>query len=169
MRKLLFISLLAFFSLSASAQQEYKVPVDYKLSEKEDYKPYEPQVKETIEWLLNTSLGKDAIKRREASAFFMAWLTGTPDVSIGIHPNIVNFIEKNPELLIPFTAGWVKYSLDNDYSEDQVKGNKAGIEAVVNFYNKNRSFLKKDKNVDNYAKFIKQGKLEEFITKKIPQ
>jgi len=165
MKKYIFISLLIFFSSSVFSQQDYKVPTDYKLESAEDYQALEPQILETVDWLLSTSLGKDAHKRQNANRFLIEWLTGTPNVSVEMRTEIVNFFEKNSELMIPFMAGWVKYSLENNYSKDALSGNKAGIEAVVSFYNKNRNYLQKDKNVEKYQKLIEKGNLEEYLNK----
>lgn len=167
MKKLLF-SLFAFFICIYVSGQDYNVPKNYKLENKESYKTYEPQIKETIDWLLQTPLGKDANKRQEANAFLMAWLTGTPDVHLKIDADfMMNFIKINPELVMPFTAGWTKYSLENDYSEDVVQGTKAGVETVITFYRKNRGYLKKDGNIEKYEKLMEKGKLETEINKKL--
>lgn len=167
MKKLLF-SLWAFFICISVLGQDYNVPKNYKFENKESYKVYEPQIKEAIEWLLQTPLGKDANKRQEANAFLMAWLTGTPDVHLKMDANfMMNFIKVNPELIMPFTAGWTKYSLDNGYSEDALLGTKAGTEAVINFYRKNRGYLKKDGSIEKYEKLMEKGKLESEISKKL--
>ncbi len=147
--------------------QDFTVPKDYKFVTKEDYKPYEPQIKDAIEWALDKTLSADPKKRAEVNKFFMDWSTGTPAVSIAIDPRIITFIEKNPELLVPFMMGWVRYSLDNEYSKDNIQCNKAALETVVAFYNKNRGFLKKDKEVEKYDKLIVKGKLEEELVKRL--
>jgi len=167
MKHLIFVLLFVTINNMMICAQEYNVPKDYKFENKEAYKAYEPQIKETIGWLLETSLGKDANKRMEALKFLMAWIEGTPDVMVGLDKKIVNFTGNNPEMLIPFLGGWVKYSLDNDYSKDYVKCNKAGVEAVVIFYRKNKGYLKKDGNIEKYEKLIEKGKLEAEISKKL--
>ena len=167
MKKLLF-SLFAFFICIYVFGQAYNVPKNYKFENKESYKTYEPQIKETIDWLLQTPLGKDANKRQEANAFLMARLSGTPDVHLKMDAGfMMNFIKINPELVMPFTAGWAKYSLDNGYSEDALQGTKAGVETVIAFYRKNRGYLKKDSNIEKYEKLMEKGKLETEIEKKL--
>lgn len=146
--------------------QDYTVPKDYKLVTPEDYNSYEPQVKETINWLLQTPVAKEQTKRKEANAFFLAWLTGSPTVSINVNTDFIMF-KSNPELLMIFIAGWTKYSLNSDYSKDVLEGNKAGIETVVEFYKKNKAYLQKDKEVEQFAKLIEKGKLENEIKKKL--
>lgn len=167
MKKYYAILLFLFFSIFISAQENYTVPKDVKFENKEDYAAYEPQVKETISWLLDTPLAKDSNKRKEAGAFFLMWLTGTPDVSIEVNTDIIPFINDNPELLLPFMAGCVRYSLDNNHDKDALKINVAGIETAVSFYRKNRGYLKKDGSIEKYEKLIQKGKLEQDLQKKL--
>lgn len=167
MRRIIFIMLFILVNTVTICAQEYNIPKDYKFETKEAYKTYESQIKETIEWLLQTPLGKEANKRRDAFKFLMDWIDGTPNVTVGLDQRIINFISVNPEMLVPFLSGWVKYSLDNDYSKDNIQCNKAGVEAVVTFYRKNKGYLKKDGNIEKYEKLIEKGKLEEEISKKL--
>lgn len=94
MKKLIFSFIGVMFSLSMLGQ-DYNVPKNVKLEAKEDYAAYEPQVKETIDWLLNTPLGKDANKRTEANAFLMMWLIGTPNVSMNINADLLFYKEES--------------------------------------------------------------------------
>lgn len=167
MKTIIFAILFIITSSIEIYAQEYNVPKDYKFENKEAYKGYEHQVRETIDWLLESPLGKDAGKRRDAQKFLMSWIEGTPDVTVALDPHVVNFIGVNPEMLMPFLSGWVKYSLDNNYSKDFVKCSKAGVEFVVTYYRKNKGYLKKDSNIEKYEKLIKKGKLEEEIAKKL--
>ncbi len=166
MKKIILLVVLVVFTFSLYGQ-EYMVPKNVKFDNKEDYATYEPQVKETIDWLLVTSLGKEPNKRTEANAFLMMWLTGTPNVSINVNTDFLPFVKKSPELLMPFIAGCVRYSLDNNYSKDDVQINIAGIETIVAFYRNNRGYLKKDDNIEKYEKLMGKGKLEEDIRKMI--
>jgi hypothetical protein len=166
MKKRVLLIVLVIFTFPVYAQ-EYMVPKNVKFENKEDYAAYEPQVKETINWLLSTSLGKEANKRTEANKFLIMWLAGTPDVSINVNTDILPFIKKSPELLFPFIAGCVKYSLENNYSKDNILLNKAGIETIVAFYRNNRGYLKKDDSIEKYEKLIGKRKLEEDIRKKL--
>ncbi|MFV0537212.1 MAG: hypothetical protein ACK5M3_07550 [Dysgonomonas sp.] len=166
MKKMILLALLVVFTFSLYGQ-EYMVPKNVKFENKEDYATYEPQVKEIIDWLLATSLGKEPNKRTEANAFLMMWLTGTPNVTINVNTDLLPFVNKSPELLMPFIAGCVRYSLENDYSKDDIQINKAGIETIVAFYRNNRGYLKKDDSIEKYEKLIEKGKLEEDIKKRI--
>lgn len=160
---------LAFFLMlltSASAQQ-FELPKAYQLDKAEDYDLYEKDILSCIDWLMNTPFGTETFKRKEANAFLLKWLTGSPKVKIEIKAEIVNFMENNPDLLLIFLGGWAKYSLISQDTKDKVKGNLKGLEAVVDFYRKNQALLKKDKNVEKYAKMKEKGTLEDFIKKNL--
>ena len=95
----------------------------------------------------------------------MEWITGSPTVSIEIKEEIVSFLGINPDLLMIFMGGWTKYSLETKDFNNKIKGNQMGIEAVIDFYLKNKENLKKDKNVEKYIKLREEGKLNEYISK----
>jgi len=158
---ILMFSVLAFNLVA----QEFEVPKNYVLSKKEDYAKYESDILKSIEWLTNTPINTQPAKRKEVNAFVMKWISGSPDVSIGIKPEIVNFMEPNAELLMIFMCGWTKYSLETKDYKNNVSGSQKGIEAVIDFYTKNKENLKKDKNVEKYIKMKEKGKLEEYIKK----
>lgn len=164
MKKLFSILIFSFFTFNLVAQ-EFEVPKNYVLKEKEDFSKYESEVLKGIDWLIQTPLNIQPEKRKEINSFVMTWLTGSPDVSIDIKPEIVSFMKPNADLLIVFMCGWAKYSLETKDYNNKIKGNLSGIEAVIEFYVKNKENLKKDKNVEKYIKLKEEEKLEDYISK----
>lgn len=164
MKKLSALILFSLVTIGLFAQ-DFEVPRNYEFSKKEDYARYEGDILNCIDWLLNTPVKENPAKRKEGNAFLIQWLTGTPAVSVEINPGIVSFMEPNAELLIVFMAGWTKFTLQTGEKGNKVKGNMNGLEAVMDFYTKNRENLKKDKNVEKYIKMKEQGKLEEYVRK----
>lgn len=164
MKRLLIISAFFIFALNLNAQ-EFKVPQNYAFSNKEDYVKYEGDILKGIDWLLNTPINTEPEKRNEVNIFFMKWLTGSPTVSVEIKTEIVNFMKPNADLLMIFMCGWTKYSLESKDYNNKIKGNQKGIEAVLEFYIKNKENLKKDNNVEKYIKMKEKGKLEEYISR----
>ncbi|SHF55282.1 hypothetical protein [Dysgonomonas macrotermitis] len=165
MKKVVFFTL---FCVSAficwSQNPKYNVPEEYSLVLPEDYSKYEPQILETIDWYLWRSVALDADRQKEASIFFMKWITGSPTVTVDIHIEFIKYTTETPGLLMPFIMGWVKYSLENNYSKDRVKACNAGIVTAVNYYNKNKGFLSENKEIKKYENLIKKNKLEKFIS-----
>lgn len=169
MKKFTFCLLFSFilpYALGQNGTPKFTVPEEYEFNLPEDYEKYEPKILQTIDWYLWRSKGFDEDLREDAREFFIKWLIGSPSVTVDIQPKIVNFIEINPDLLIPFMMGWTKYALSN-HSKDHVKNTGAGIVTAVDYYNKNRGYLGKDKNIEEYEKMIKKNKLENYIKKNI--
>jgi D-arabinose 1-dehydrogenase-like Zn-dependent alcohol dehydrogenase len=147
--------------------QDFNVPTNYVLKSPADYAKYEADIIQCINWLMITPLNEQASKRKEANAFFMQWLTGAPNVSVDIKQEIVTFMQPNADLLMIFMGGWVKYALENKDYKNKFQSNLKGIESVIEFYQRNLNFLKRDKNVEKYIKMKEKGTLEDYITKNL--
>lgn len=166
MRKI--FSLLMFTILTINlVAQEFEVPKNYVLEQKEDYSKYEVDILKGIDWLTQTPINQQAVKRKEINTFVMEWLTGSPTVNIEIKQEIVSFLGSNPDLVMIFMCGWTKYSLETKDFSNKIKGNQLGVEAVIDFYLKNKENLKKDKNVEKYIKLKEEGKLNDYISKNV--
>jgi hypothetical protein len=166
MKKLLLPILLLGISLYGNAQ-EFQVPKDYAFETADDYKPYENDVVKCADWLVETPMFQNPSKRKEASAFLLKWVLGSPYVHIEINPEIVTFAGTSPDLLMVFLGGWAKYSIESRAYDDKVAGNVAGLESVIEFYDTNKGLLPKDKSVEKYMKMHKKGTLKEFVEKKV--
>ena len=90
MKKSLSFLMVLFLALNIAAQ-EFEVPKNYVLKNKADYPKYETDVLKAIDWLLQTPINSQPEKRIEVNRFLIMWLTGSPDVSIEIKSEIVNF------------------------------------------------------------------------------
>lgn len=165
MKKTLLTLFISALSLGVYAQH-FEVPADYKLIAKEDYAPYEQDVVNCVDWITNTPLNMEADKRKDANAFLLKWVSGSPTVHIEIKEEVVTFLGSSPELLMVYLGGWTRYSLQSKDFDNKVEGSLAGIESVIDFYSKNKAFLPKDKNIEKYIKMKEKGKLREYIEKK---
>ena len=166
MKKLLLITLFTVLAAGLNAQSCH-VPKNYVLKKAKDYKKYEKDVVSCFDWFMSTPRNTQKTKQKKVKVFLMEWISGSPKVSVEIHPDIVNFIKKNPDLLIVFMAGWTKYSIQNKDYDNKVAGNMAGVESVIEYYQKNIKYLKKDRHVEKYIKMKKEGKLKSFIEGKV--
>jgi hypothetical protein len=129
---------------------------------KEDFISSEKKVLATIDWLENTPLNKENEKHKTQYALLSAWIINSPTITIDVNRNVVNFTEKNNELLIIFMGGWTKYSLENNYSKNIVNGNVAGIQSVIKFYKRNNT-LNKDDEILKLIELDTQGALEDWV------
>ncbi|GAT61871.1 hypothetical protein [Paludibacter jiangxiensis] len=163
------ILLLILFCLSINQikSQTFEIPKNVVLSAKEDYAKYEKEIIACVNWLENSPLDKDVSKRKEANVFFMKWLTGSPTVSINLNADyIIKYTEKNPDLLLIFMAGWTRYSLENNYSNDQMKGYYEGFKSMISVYKRGIG-IQKEKNMEKLIKIYDEGQLEDWITKNL--
>lgn len=162
---LIIILLLTGFSLFS---QEFEVPENVKLETAEDYQKHEAEVLQGIKWLENTKVDEHIQKRQNTHAFLMKWMSGTPDVSIGLEAFQLALTEKNPDLLISFLGGWTRFSLENpDKKDNPLLANEAGIKSILKVYelNKGKGF-KKDKRIERLLA-MDDNKLRVWIQDKL--
>ncbi len=164
-RQIIITSLFLLFSNSIYSQA-FEVPKDYKLIVVEDYAPYEQDVIDGVNWLINTPVNQEQNKRAELNTFLIKWLTGSPDVMVTIDSEIITFMD-NPDCFMIFMGGWAKRALETGIYRDNLRGNIAGIESVIEFYKKNEKILGKIKGIQKYIKLQKKNKLEDYIKSKI--
>ena len=165
MKKTLCLLILALGVITLRAQ-DYQIPKNYELNKAEDYAKYEQDVIKTYDWLMETPVSSQPEKRKEACAFLVKWISGCPNITVDIKPEIVTFIETNPEQLIIFMGGWCKKALETKDYTNKEQGNFAGIEGVIAYYTKNKDLLKKDKDVEKYIKMKEKGTLKDYVKKK---
>ena len=163
MNKIKTLIFLLFVSTNLLAQ-EVEIPNDLKLEDAEDYKQTEELFLNSTDWLLKTPISKNPSKRKEINAFLMKWMTGSPTVSIELVSGIVPL--DCADCLMSFLSGWTKYSLENDYSKNNVNCALAGAENAIEFYKKNKSELGKNSDMEKLIKQKKKGKLKKYIESK---
>ena len=163
MKKSITLILLLFLGINLMAQ-EIEIPNDIKLETEADYKANEDLVLESIEWIQNTPVAFNPTKRQEVNRFLILWITGTPSVTIELLDGIVPL--DCSECLIPFLAGWTKYSLENNYSKNKVEGALAGLEQSIAFYEKNKADLGKNKEMEKLIKRQQKRTLRKFVESK---
>ena len=135
--------------------QEFTIPKNVTLKSDSDYKKYENDVLQGINWLENTPINQQVAKRKKVSAFLLQWMTGTPSFSIKMQSFQMELTEKNPDLLISFLGGWAKYALENPADKDnELAANIAGFESLIKVYTSNKE------NVGGYM-LIKANSIEE--------
>jgi hypothetical protein len=162
MRKLIFAFILITLSFTSKAQI-FEVPsMDIKPATQTEYEAMEPTILSCINWLDATPLSIDAEKHTSANAYFMLWLTGTKKVNVVVDGYVLNYAEKNPELMMAFMAGWSKLALEKG-EKDNFKLALAGMTNLVSRYKNNVSFFKKDKKLKKLAELSDRGELEAWL------
>ncbi len=146
--------------------QDFEVPRNYSFDTQEDCKKHEPDILKCIDYIENSPVNDFSDKRKNINAFFVKWLSGTPDVSINISSYVMNLVEKNEYFLLIFLCGWTKYSLLNSYDNDEIKSNLAGLENIIKVY-KMGNGVTKDIKIDKIVKIKEAGNLENWIKEQL--
>jgi len=155
-----------FFCATNLYGQTFEVPKDYQLKVAEDYKKYEKDIIAAAKWLKETPFNEQAEKRKEASAFVLAWVNGSPTVNVEINPTIMDFEKKNSGMLILYMASSAKYVLENNYSKDMRAKHKAALLDMISAYQADKG-IKKDKKMEKLIKSNEEGKLDEWMAENL--
>ena len=164
LKNLLLFLFLTCLSISSFAQQNElltSIP-----SSKEDFIKSEPAVINTINWLESTPVTQELEKRKLLNSNLIVWITNSPTVTIELNSKVVTFTKKNSELLITFMGGWIKYALQNSYSQDAVKCNLAGIRSAIKVYQMGNG-LKRDKQIEKVIELDSKNELEKWLTEQL--
>lgn len=135
-------------------------------STKDEFIKSEKVVINTINWLENNPRNENEEQRKLLMANLIAWLTNSPTVTIELNSKTIPFSKKNEDLLIIFMGGWTKYSLQNNYSKDQVKGTYAGIKSAIRVYQMGNG-IKKDKQMEKLIELDSKNELEKWIIEQL--
>jgi len=133
---------------------------------KEEFAATEKFIIQAANWLEKTPVGKDMEQRTRINAFVVAWLTGSPSVSITVGSMSTDLSEKNPQLFAMFMAGYARYVLENNYSKDELKANTAAVKSMINLYNLGGD-VKKNKVLQKAIDADKAGTLEAWVKEKL--
>lgn len=158
-----FAACIFMFQISATAQ-EFEVPTYYKFDNIEDYGFYRDDVLNAIGWLESTPLNEETEKREQVNYFLLQWLSGSPSISINIHPYVMELSEENPEFLMVFMGGWAKNQMQYD-EKNNLKLNMRGIYAILKLYKMGGA--NKNKTLENLIKLEEKGSLEKWVQEKI--
>lgn len=134
----------------------------FKLETKEDYAKYEKDVVDAYRWLMKTPVDVEPRQREALNSFLIEWISGSPNVTIELSENIVSYVDC-ADCLVIFMAGWTSYALETKDFDNKLKGNLAGTESVIEFYQSNKKALGKNKAIEKFIKLKDSNKLESFI------
>ena len=160
---LAFTGIFLFANLIATAQ-DFTVP--QLPTNKEEFIKSEPDIIAAAKWLEANPIGTQKEKTIQVNVYVMKWITTSPTVNIEIDADFTNkLFDNNNQLLLMFMAGYIRYSLENNYSKDKLKCYTAGIKSAINNYALGGD-IKKNKLLSKAIDADKEGKLEEWVGEK---
>lgn len=136
-----------------------------KLPKKKEFKASEPNFIASVNWIENTPFDEEPEMHAHQYAMIVGWMSDSPTVTITLNGYLLGYTKVNKELLSFFMGGWGKYALENDYSKDELKGNLAGLQSMINIYKTGK--MKSDDAMQELVDLEAKGELEEWVKEKI--
>ncbi len=133
-----------------------------------DYEKMIPKVLKTIEWLETTPVRKDTSMRKDLNAVLLTFAAGYSRVRVDLNGFMSDYGEVNPNFLMMFIAGCVKYQLINNVKqnkENEVLVNAEGFKSIAKLYK--LGGIKKSELLDNLIKAEEEGSLIDIAKEKI--
>jgi TPP-dependent 2-oxoacid decarboxylase len=126
-----------------------------------NYKAYESQVIDAVDWLEKTPFDFEVEKRYQVLSFLTKWAQGTPSMSVMIMPYAQKLSKTNNQFLGLFLGGWARYKIQNPSENNEKILNMAAIQTVLKSY-KQGGF--KDIELDKLLDLQSNRKLEIWIS-----
>lgn len=161
MKKILLILTALVMSQMAMAQQ-FSLPIMPEKMWPSDYAKYETDVLNCCNYLLTADPAFNQPKHEECTSFLIRWLSGSPQVSVGISADLVD-TEKG-DLLIAYLAAWTRHALQNKEDGTLVCANVA-VEETLRFYETYKSRIGKSKLTEKLLKQQRKGNLPAVVAK----
>ena len=159
MKKLALIVLGVLLMQGVNAQK-FVIPTIPGNIEKSEYAKYTQDAMSCVDWL--KSHGPKAARRDDVATFAFWWITGTPDVHMTLTEDMMKF--KDSDLLMLMLGGWAQYAVQNN-SDDQLEGCLAGVNTALEYYEKYRKELPRDKGAEQFIKMRDKGTLKSYLEK----
>ncbi len=161
--KLLFVALLAFTCHGTFAQTMPDFDL-IKIEKTQDYKPAEPFVLQTCNYLFATPVVKGNNNRLKSMQFIFRWMSGTPDYSFTFDNNVFKTIKDNTDLVGLYLAGMAKYALENPAEAKDAKLVKlSGVTAMLNFCENPNNKIKINRQLKKLIEARDAGTLDEML------
>ena len=154
-----------FMGISAFAQK-FKVPENYVLETKADYKKYDKDIIKCAEWLESENTDANDPKMKGAIEFMVLWVTGCPYVNYNVYVRIDVLLNECPALRVFYMAGWARNVLTNEGKTNKVDNCVAGMKAALKAYKTHKSFNRSNA-IDDLVEEERKGNLREWVADRL--
>ncbi|MGB1207453.1 MAG: hypothetical protein ACPG5B_17525 [Chitinophagales bacterium] len=171
-----FLFILVFFNLNISiisAQNLPKIPQQFNPEIVADYALYDSSILQIISYTEKNRANTNDISQKQAIAFALQWLAGSPNVNITVEEAFMIPILKHKklaysnEMLVQYMFGMTKIILQNKEKAPTEKAiQAAGIRNMIYFY-EDLNCKPRVKLLRKYKRLEKRNKLEKWIDKKL--
>ena len=148
------------FSVAAQVPDYESVP----LHSNADFKQAESTLLAAANYVLSVPLDNTGEDRLKSLQFVLKWMTGTPDYSFSLDPNLLKYFKKNDDLLGVFMAAQSKYAVENNVKNgEQHKVNVNALAAIVAYCENPANNVKQTKQIKDLIEAKANGGLDKMI------
>jgi hypothetical protein len=135
-----------------------------KMEKATDYKPAEPFVLQTANYLLAVPFKKDSKDRLNALRFIGKWMNGTPDYSFSFTDIADKIGKENYDLIGQYMAALAKYTLENKVAARDTKVARLNAMITLLDYCENKdNNMRMSKQLKKLAEARSKGELEKSM------
>ncbi|WP_301923882.1 hypothetical protein [Ferruginibacter sp.] len=157
---------LIIFSFCGSCLSAQTLP-DFdqiKMEKTSDYKPAEPFVLQTSNYLLSIPFKKENKDRLNALRFISKWMNGTPDFSFSFTDMAEKIGKENYDLIGLYMAAMAKYTLENKAAAKDTKQVKLNaIILLINYCENKDNGIRMSKQLKKLSEARSKGELEKSM------
>jgi len=144
------------------------VPNDVRYKNKDDYRNYQDKAQELMQWVVDTPLNEHPQARKKVNTFLMKWMTGSPNVHLELHPEVLgNIIDEElmgMDFMIIYLSAMGLAELEGQPTDDQQTMQHRGAQSMVKAYTTIRENWKQ-KHLERLYKLEQKGKLKDWVSK----
>jgi hypothetical protein len=157
---------LIIFSFCVSCLSAQTLP-DFdqiKMEKTSDYKPAEPFVLQTSNYLLSIPFKKENKDRLNALRFISKWMNGTPDFSFSFTDMAEKIGKENYDLIGLYMAAMAKYTLENKAAAKDTKQVKLNaMILLINYCENKDNDIRMSKQLKKLSEARSKGELEKSM------
>jgi hypothetical protein len=144
--------------------QVFEVPQNIKYETLEDYVKQEDNILAAIYWMENIPVSVSPQKWANVQYYFFNWLEGCSYIPVETGLVFKNLrSNQNPEIFVVYIGGWVRYAITTKDYNDTYKKTIAGIDAIINYYEKYQNVLGHEAGIERYIRLKNSGMLNGYV------
>jgi len=160
--KTAFLTLL-IVSLGFSAFSQTFPPIDnVTMTTKEDYRAKDSLALQVANYVLSTPSNEKSVDRLSATSFLLKWMDGTPDYSFELGQNVLQYFQKDIDLMSVYMACMTAYALQS-HAKDSKAITLNAVKLFVAYIDKGSNNVKMTGKLKKLSEANQKGELESFL------
>jgi cellobiose-specific phosphotransferase system component IIC len=161
MKTAFFTLLIAVLSFNAFSQTLPPI-ANVQMTTKEDYRAKDSLALQVANYVLSTPSNENSVDRLSAASFLLKWMDGTPDYSFELSQNVLQYFQKDIDLMSVYMACMTAYALQN-HAKDAKTITLNAVKLFVTYIDKSSNNVKMTSKLKKLSEANQKGELESFL------